>query len=116
AYHPDGHWLAAGDYGRVLLLDAAGDVVGRVPSAKGPVTALAVGPHGRWLAVAGGAPGKPPELRIHTLNGTSPSSASHTLAGHKDSVYALAASPDGKLLASGSYDRTIRLWDTTNGE
>src|SRR5690349_11615961 len=69
AYHPDGSWLAGGDYGRVLLFDAAGDVVGRVPLAKGPVTALAVGPHGRRLAVASGTPGKPPELHIYTLDG-----------------------------------------------
>jgi WD40 repeat protein len=38
-----------------------------------------------------------------------------TLAGHKDWVYAVAFSPDGKTLASGSYDRTIRLWNVATG-
>lgn len=35
------------------------------------------------------------------------------LKGHKDSVYSVAFSPDGKTLVSGSLDRTLRLWDVS---
>ncbi|HVF87793.1 MAG TPA: caspase family protein [Pyrinomonadaceae bacterium] len=35
--------------------------------------------------------------------------------GHTNSISALAFSPDGKLLATGSDDSDIRLWDVTSG-
>lgn len=42
-------------------------------------------------------------------------SALQTLKGHAQDVSSVAFSPDGKLLASGSNDRTIKLWDMKTG-
>ena len=36
--------------------------------------------------------------------------------GHTDNVSSAAFSPDGKLLVSGSWDDTIRLWNPTTGQ
>ncbi|MEL6438172.1 MAG: AAA-like domain-containing protein [Cyanobacteria bacterium J06621_8] len=35
------------------------------------------------------------------------------LLGHEDSVFRLAVSPDGSLIASGSKDRTVKIWRKT---
>ncbi len=41
----------------------------------------------------------------------------HTVfEGHKDGVNSVAFSPDGNILASGSDDETIRLWNVNTGE
>src|SRR5262249_29875403 len=39
-----------------------------------------------------------------------------TLQGHQLGVGALAFSPDGKALASGGEDRTVKVWDVAKGE
>jgi WD40 repeat protein len=42
-------------------------------------------------------------------------SDSLTLSRHKRWVRSLAYSPDGKLLATGSYDTTVRIWEAASG-
>ena len=68
---------------------------------------MAFSPNGKWLATAGEAGDK--TIRIWDV---AKMELIQVLDQHKDCVYALAFSPDGKRLASGSTDGTARLWDT----
>ena len=40
----------------------------------------------------------------------------NNLAGHSSHVDSVAFSPDGSQIMSGSWDNTIRLWDTGTGD
>jgi WD40 repeat protein len=39
-----------------------------------------------------------------------------TLKGHSESIWSVAISPDGQMLASGSADQTIKLWNLETGK
>ena len=39
-----------------------------------------------------------------------------SLQGHTDWVYSFARSPDGKTVASGSWDGEVRLWNFSDGK
>jgi len=39
----------------------------------------------------------------------------HSLKGHLDSVFAVAFSPDGMRVVSGSRDNLVKIWNTETG-
>jgi WD40 repeat protein len=39
-----------------------------------------------------------------------------TLKGHAEEVYSVAFSPDGKFVATGSFDHTLKLWESATGK
>lgn len=72
------------------------------------ISSLAVSPEG-VIATSG-------EDRIVRLWQADTGLLVQTLEGHENVVPAVAFSPDGGLLASGSEDGTVRLWDSHRGQ
>jgi hypothetical protein len=117
AYSPDGRWIAAARYGCVDIL-AAASVGKKTPlrtltGISGNVNGVGFSADNGVLFVAAGEPGVFGELSLwSTVDWT----RRLLIRGHHDALLAAAISPDGKLVATASYDQTIRLWDVATGK
>lgn len=58
---------------------------------------------------------KSSDQSVTTPNGNQGSQALHVLKGHSAAVTSLNWLPNGAQLATGSLDRTVRLWSASNG-
>lgn len=108
AFAPDGQTVAIGATNAVEFLDVASRKIKDHLEFPGPVNALAYSRDGRFLAIGGF--NKTAWIQDLTTN-------THTsLEGHTDVIGCVAFSPDSQRLATGSYDRLIKLWDPVTGK
>lgn len=111
-FSPDGNFLAAGMEGGIRLWDARTYETHRVillPRECRRQFALAFSPCGGYMA-SGTWWWNTEKAPIYLWNVASGENII-TFWGHPTDVQDLAFSPDGSLLASGSFDGTILIWD-----
>lgn len=108
AFSPTGSRVAAGTrYGAVILWDvSSGSVCSRMKAHKADVWGLAFAPDGGKLFSGDGDWNRPGAVKIWTAELTDPLGE----LPHSGEVLSVAVSPDGKLLAAGSWDHTVRVW------
>ena len=82
---------------------------------SGPVTSVALSKDGKKVASAGGQSLLLRPGHVKVWSADAPDKAAE-IEGHKSSVWAVAFSPNGEVLATGSYDSTVSLWDVASGK
>ncbi|WP_406696982.1 WD40 repeat domain-containing protein [Singulisphaera sp. Ch08] len=127
AFSPDGLMLAAanGDTRSVSLCEVStGQELARLLDHQGPIWSLDFSPDGKLLAAATGtvpAMTEPAdveqigEIRLWDLTTSRVPKPRNRLIGHGFGVISVAFSPDGTTLATGGFDRAVKLWNVATG-
>lgn len=126
AITPDSQLMVSGGNDKIITIRhlGTGKIIRTFTGHTGSIYSLCLSPDGQVL-VSGGRDTALKIWDFSTVNNYSSSSPTrrvigdglkNTLTGHTDSINCIAMSPDGQILASGSEDNTIKVWDLVTGE
>ncbi|MDG2130833.1 MAG: DUF1549 domain-containing protein [Fuerstiella sp.] len=113
-YSPDGQLLAVAGFNEVLLHKADGSgIVDRLIGLSERIESVRFSPDGTRLAVTGGQPGRMGEVQVWDVDKRE-LLLSHTVTF--DTLYGASWSPDGKQIAFGCSDNSVRAINAETGD
>jgi WD40 repeat protein len=114
AFSPDGKTLAVSGYREILLHSADGDgVLKRLVGLSERLNSITFSKDGTSLIAAGGTPARFGEVQVWNL---SEAKLKRSITTTTDTLFGLSLSPDGKEMAVGAADNSVRLIETASGK
>ncbi|MCB1062960.1 MAG: hypothetical protein KDN20_08580 [Verrucomicrobiae bacterium] len=115
AWSPDGKTLAVGSFRRITFWDAATQEKRSEITAElsGRISALAFSPDSKTLHAADSVDAVSGRLlSIDPVKAT----ITRTTKAHGDAIFSIAVSSDGKLAATASADKNVKVWNLADGK
>ena len=113
-YSPDGKYLAVAGFHEVLLHNPDGSgVLARLVGLSERIESVRFSPDGKFLAVAGGQPARMGEVQVWDVEARK---LKVSVPITYDTVYGVSWSPDGKQIAFGCADNTVRAIEADTGK